>query len=148
MRDPASHDYHYTLLNGVLGFEHSTTYGVNGPSPLSLIDYFFIANFQIPRDIMHVLFEGVLPLEVNLMLPSFMESGLFTLDFLNNRVSHFTYGRAEAKNKPPKPFQKSYFTGTAHKLHLSGIFFSCTVYCFTFQAYLHRCGTLRYCCRS
>lgn len=84
MRDPATHDCHCSLLAGVLGSEDSTTYGVNGPSPLSLINYFSIANFQIPQDVMHVLFEGVLPLEVNLMLASFMESGLFTLEFLNN----------------------------------------------------------------
>ena len=63
---------------------------------------------------MHVLFEDVLPLEVNLMLASYMENALFTLDLLNNQVSHFTYGRAQAKNKPPKPFQKTYFTGTTH----------------------------------
>ena len=52
----------------------------------------------MPQDVMHVLFEGVLPLETRLMLSSFLESGYVSLDLLNKRVSHFTYGRAEARN--------------------------------------------------
>lgn len=119
LRDPLTYDNHCSLLNGPLSSEHSTTYGVTGPSPLNLIDHFHVANSQIPQDVMHVIFEGVLPMETKLMLSRFMEDGYLTLDLLNQRVNHFTYGRIEARNKPPKPFQKSYFTGTGSKLHLS-----------------------------
>lgn len=68
---------------------------------------------------MHVLLEGVLPMETKLMLNSSMGEGYITLELLNRRVSHFAYGRIEARNKPPKDFQKAYFTGPGSKLHLS-----------------------------
>ena len=68
---------------------------------------------------MHVIFEGVLPLETKLMLNNFMEDGFLTVGKLNERVSNFVYGRGEAINKPPKPFQEAHFTGVGSKLHLS-----------------------------
>lgn len=68
---------------------------------------------------MHILFEGVLQLEVRLMLGSFLDKKLFTLDTLNDRVKNFVYGRMEASNKPPKSFEKAHFNS---RLHLSGMF--------------------------
>lgn len=94
---------------------------INGPSPLMKIDHFQLGNFQIPQDVMHVVFEGVLNTEVRLMLASFLsEEELFSVDLLNDRILHFDYGRGEGKDKPPKPFQVANFT-SANKLHLSGI---------------------------
>ncbi len=119
MRDPVTHDSHCSFLSGALGSEDSVTYGINGQSPLNLIPGFHVANSQLPQDVMHVILEGLLPMETILMLASFMENGYFTLNMLNNRVSNFAYGRVEGRNKPPKPFQKAYFTGN-YKLHLSG----------------------------
>lgn len=107
------------MLNGPLGSVDSTTYGVTGTSPLNSINYFHVAQSQMPQDIMHVLLEGVLPMETKLLLNRFMQDGFLTLELLNQRVSNFTYGRTEARNKPPKPFKKSYFEGTGSKLHLS-----------------------------
>lgn len=69
---------------------------------------------------MHVILEGVLPLETRLMLASFIDDGLFTLDLLNQRVLNFTYSRVEARTKPPKQFEKSHFVGPRGRLHLSG----------------------------
>ena len=89
---------------------------------MNLIDHFKIANFQMPQDIMHVVLEGVLAMEVKLMLSNFLENGLLSLEQLNERMLNFTYGRTEAKNKPPKPFQMSHFTATTQKLHLSGLY--------------------------
>lgn len=60
----------------------------------------------------------MLPLETRLMLASFIADGIFDLEVLNNRVKNFTYGRAEARTKPPKPFEKVHLAG---RLHLSGI---------------------------
>ncbi len=96
-------------------------YGINGISPLTSINDFEIANFQMPQDVMHVVLEGVLPMEIKNLLNTFMfEDGLFSVEFLNERVQNFTYGRVEARNKPPKPFQSSQFTSATQKLHLSG----------------------------
>lgn len=119
LRDPITHDHQCSLLNGPLSSEDSTTYGVTGPSPLNSINHFHVAQSQLPQDVMHIIFEGVLPMETKLMLNSFMENGYLTLDLLNQRVRHFTYGRIEARNKPPGPFKKSYFEGIGSKLHLS-----------------------------
>ncbi len=69
---PENYDRHCSLLSGPLASELSTTYGVNFCSPLNQIDYFHVANNQIPQDIMHVLFEGMIPLETKLLLGTFI----------------------------------------------------------------------------
>ena len=120
LRDPSSHDHHCSLLQGSLASEDSTTYGVNSTSCLNQIKHFHVASLQMPQDVMHVILEGVLPLETRLMLASFIENGYFTLDLLNQRVLNFTYGRVEAKTKPPKQLEKSHLMGPKGKLHLSG----------------------------
>ena len=103
LRTPAQHDYHCSLLNGPLAEFDSTTYGVNCNSPLNDIDNFHVANDQLPQDIMHVIFEGVMPLNVRLMLHRFVyEEGLFSLATLNDRLFNFPYGRSELRNKPSK----------------------------------------------
>ena len=54
---------------------------------------------------MHTLFEGVLNHKTRLLLSSFVNDyNYFTLDFLNERIASFSYGRAEKQNKPPRPF--------------------------------------------
>ena len=119
LRDPISHDYHCSLLDGTLAAEDSITYGVNHTSVLSKISDFHVTD-QLPQDIMHVIFEGVLNLETRLILSSFVnKSGYFTLDFLNQRMTNFSYGRAEKQAKPPRSFTTANLTGS--KLPLSGI---------------------------
>lgn len=80
----------------------STTYGISYRSPLNDIPGFHAANNQLPQDIMHVLFEGVVPLELKLMLQEFVKKKYFDGDFLNSRIENFTYGKKEQRNKPPK----------------------------------------------
>ena len=71
---------------------------------------------------MHILFEGVLPKETQLLLSRFIyESKYFSLDFLNSRIQSFVYGRVECRSKPPKAFTERHLTGT-NKLPLSGVF--------------------------
>lgn len=69
-----------------------------------------------------MIFEGVLPMETKLMLSSFLtEKKLFSIDFLNQRVASFHYGKAEARNKLPKPLEKDKITSGGNKLPLSGM---------------------------
>ena len=120
LRIPDYYDYQRSLLEGPHASSDSTTYGISNRSPLNDIDGFHVANGQLPQDIMHVLFEGVLPMETKLMLNSFInEEQLFTLDTLNERISTFAYGRTEARNRPPKPFTPVHIT--SGRLHLSGL---------------------------
>ena len=79
----------------------------------------------MPQDIMHVLFEGVLHLEIRLMLKCFIyEEHFFELDALNSRIVSFAYGRTESRTKPAKPLLQSHITGSG-KLHLSGLCIMC-----------------------
>ena len=101
--------------------DDSVTYGINYPIPLNKIDHFHVVNSQLPQDVMHVLLEKVLPMETKLMLRNFMVQRFFTLNTLNNKCKHFTYGRAESRNRPPKDFNAIRFSDSSNKLPLSGI---------------------------
>lgn len=88
------------LLEGSLGKETSIIYGINYNSPLNeLINYHVVD--QLPQDVMHILFEGVIPYEMSLMLTKFItDLKLFSTDMLNDRIACFTYSTQEAKNIP------------------------------------------------
>lgn len=120
LRTKENHDHHCTLLDGPLAAFNSTTYGVNHSSTLNEIDYFHVVGGQLPQDIMHVLYEGVLPLNVRHMLHRFVcEEKLFSLQALHDRIVSFPYGRYEARNKPPKRIEITHLKG-ASKLPFSG----------------------------
>ena len=80
------------LLDGALAREDSITYGVNSRSPLSEIHEFSVVD-NLPQDIMHILFDGVVPYEMSLMLRNFIgvEKYFITLETLNSRITSFTY---------------------------------------------------------
>ena len=78
----------------------STTYGVNGLSVMNQV-----ANFDVcqcfPEDIMHLLFEGVVPYATKQCLKVLIdEKRCLTLRELNNRLESFNYGYMNNKNKP------------------------------------------------
>jgi len=120
LRNPASHDYHCCLLDGPYADVDSTTFGINNRSVLNSIPNFHVANGQMPQDIMHILFEGVVPFEIKLMLKAFIyEKHYFDLSILNSRISSFVYGRNESRTKPPKQFERKNIMGDS-SLGLSG----------------------------
>ena len=89
-------------LDGGAGSDVSTTYGINGTSVLSRLTHFDPV-LCFPMDIMHVLFEGVVPLEISLLLEHLIdEKKYFTIDTLNSRLSTHQYGYSEADTKPTK----------------------------------------------
>ena len=50
---------------------------------------------------MHILLEGVLTYTIKAMLKSYVYAKQYvTIYDINDRISHFKYSRAEAKNKP------------------------------------------------
>ncbi len=121
LRTPETYDRNCTRLEGLFPEEDSVTYGLNYRSPLNKIEHFHVAMSQLPQDIMHVLFEGVIPLEIKLMLRVFIyEKKYFTLNQLNNRIQNFSYGKTESRNKVPKPIEVSHLSSEG-KLRLSGI---------------------------
>ena len=55
----------------------------------------------MPQDVMHILLEGVLPYTIKAMLKSYVYAKQYvTIYDINDRMLHFKYSRAEAKNKP------------------------------------------------
>lgn len=109
------------MLEGPTGSFDSITYGVNKRSVLNEIDYFHVASGQLPQDVMHVLYEGVLPLTVRWMFHRLIaEEHLITLKTLNDRLSSFSYGRNEARNKLSKCIEQGHIEGKK-KLPFSGL---------------------------
>ena len=115
-----SYNYQVSLLNGPMAKENSITYGITCNSPLNQIDNFRVTNSQLPQDVMHVLLEGMLPLETKLMI---LALGFFTLDTFNQRCKYFAYGRAESRNKSANEFLAAHFSVASSKLHLSGMYY-------------------------
>lgn len=80
MRTPDTYDYHCSLLRGDLDKENSITYGIRCRSALNRINDFHVVD-HLPQDIMHVLFEGVVPYELSLLLTdllTFVDTSLLT----------------------------------------------------------------------
>ncbi len=87
-RTKESHNYHCSLLSGNLSREYSK------------ISCFHVIG-QLPQDIMHVLFEGVVPYELSLLLVDFVTvRKYFSIDTLNDRMTCFEYTNEEARDKP------------------------------------------------
>ena len=68
-------------------------------SPLNQIDNFHVVD-QLPQDIMHVLFEGVVPYELRLMLVHFVKEKYFSPSELNERIGSFHYSTHDAGDRP------------------------------------------------
>lgn len=61
-------------------------------------------------------------MEIKLMLNNLIfERQFFSLDMLNSRIQNFTYGKAEARNKPPKSIDATHITSSGTRLCFSGI---------------------------
>ena len=52
------------------------------------------------HDIMHVLFEGVVPLEMKLLLTHCLEKKYFTVPELNAAISNFDFGYSNVSSHP------------------------------------------------
>ena len=69
---------------------------------------------------MHVLLEGVMQLEIKMMLKVFIyDEHYFELTTLNERLASFKYGRNESRSKPPRLFERKNISGDS-SLGLSG----------------------------
>lgn len=99
-RTQESYDYHCSLLTGHFPSADSVTYGVNFNSTLNKLSYFHVANSQLPQDIMHVLLEGVVKMELSLLLNYLVSSRYITESLLNDRIKNFNYTIDEKRNKP------------------------------------------------
>lgn len=74
-------------------------YGVVSKSVLSDLKYFDVISC-LPPDPAHDLLEGLVPELIKKVVVTFIQEGYFTLDFFNNALKVFPYGKCDKKNKP------------------------------------------------
>lgn len=76
---------------------------------------------------MHIVLEGVLPIETKMLLNYCIDENFFSLHLLNESICHFSYGRKEAATKVPREISKKDLSmaGGSLKLHLSGMSVGC-----------------------
>ena len=82
LRDPETHFEQCSKLTGPLKDHYSTNYGINHSSVLEEVPGFSVVT-SMPHDIMHDLFEGIVPLELKLLLSHCISCKYFTLQELN-----------------------------------------------------------------
>ena len=78
----------------------------------------YLANFHVthglPPDVSHDLLEGIVPFEIALCIGHFINSGYFSLDYLNHRIHDFPFKGQDITNKPHEinpTFKKSHTIG-------------------------------------
>ena len=97
----------------------STTCGINRTSILSKVENFDVCQC-FPQDIIHILFEGVVPYETKLLLRVLIdEKNFFTLSTLNQRIASFIFGYMDSKNQPSQIARET-INGREGKLKQSG----------------------------
>lgn len=101
---------------------------MNCKSILNDLDYFHVADNQLPQDIMHILLEGVIPYTIKIILKSFIViRKLFTLTTLNRQISSFIFSRSERRDKPSLLIDKNLQSeGHINQTGMIHSFTSCT----------------------
>ena len=90
---------------------YSKTYGINRESEITLLDPFDVTE-QVPQDVMHVLLEGVVPIEIGLLLrQAVVEDEAITLAVVNQKIASFPYSYFESDTKPSTIPQSSVQNG-------------------------------------
>ena len=91
-----------SLLYGPLKSHYSKVYGINNMSVLEEAPGYSVIN-GLPHDIMHDLYEGVVPYEMKLVLNYCINQKFFTIDELNGRIERYGF-----KNNKPRSFDASF----------------------------------------
>lgn len=98
LRTRAGHDRHCQLVQADPTLV--SAYGIKRASILNQSRYFHVVD-GLDLDVMHDQLEGVLPLQIKLLLKKCIrEDEYFTLETLNDRITTFDYGSPEMSNKP------------------------------------------------
>ena len=101
LRNPEEHSQQCMLLSGPLKEYYSTTFGIRRNSILNEVPNFSVTT-GLTHDIMHDLFEGIVPLELKLLLQHCEEMGYFSLKTLNEQIMKFDFGYTNESDRPGK----------------------------------------------
>lgn len=99
IRDRISHGQQCCRLNSPDRLSVSVEFGINRCSSLESLSYFSVVECM-PHDIMHDLFEGVIPYELQLLICHCKLKSYFSLDTLNYRLNAYDFGYSEVGDKP------------------------------------------------
>lgn len=83
----------------------SSVYGVNGESCLSSLKSFDVKK-GLPPDVMHDLFEGVIPFAMKHIVRHIISSHVLALEQLNERLSSFPLQGCDKKSRMPPPINQ------------------------------------------
>lgn len=86
--------------------------GVKSECSLSKQLSFFHPVTGFPPDLLHDLFEGIVPFELSICLKDLISKHYFTLDTLNRQISLFPYKDSDRVNKPQKISKSSFLKVT------------------------------------
>lgn len=108
LRTPEQHNL---LLKNKQG--DTAVCGVKGECALSkhLTHFHPITGF--PPDLLHDIFEGIVPVEMSLCLKELIRKGITSLDDINTSIVNFPYIHYDKVNKPHKIPKSSFLKGTA-----------------------------------
>lgn len=105
LRTPATHFEQCSLLLGPLHEHYSTSFGIKRLSKLEEVPSFSVIN-GVPHDIMHDLYEGVVPYELKLLLRHCVHAKYFTIEELNERIEGYDFGSNSPVPIDPKLLSK------------------------------------------
>ena len=95
LRTPNSYFEQCSLLSGPLQAHYSKVYGINRMSILEEAPGYSVIH-GLPNDIMHDLYEGIVPYELKLLICYCINRKYFTIDELNGRMERYGF----EDNKP------------------------------------------------
>ena len=94
-----------------------TTFGINRRSKLVQFPAFNLIE-QTPQDMMHIILEGIAPLEIKSVLKQLVLLGQLDLDVVNSAVTGFPYSPLDVRDKP-SPIAYSTLASSDSKLKQS-----------------------------
>ena len=117
LRTCEMHNRHCQLVAGDPTL--SSVYGVKRSSILNKSRYFHVTD-GLDLDIMHDQLEGVLPLEIKMLIRKLVqEHRQISLELINERIANFNYGHVDQKNKP-SPLKQQIFSSDAASISQTG----------------------------
>jgi hypothetical protein len=99
IRTSESHNDQCNRLDSSDRIEVSVEYGINRRSSLESLPYFSVIT-GMPHDIMHDLYEGVIPYELKQLMQYCVDKSYFELATLNYRLKAFNFGYSEIGDRP------------------------------------------------
>ncbi|KAG9277980.1 hypothetical protein AMEX_G5760 [Astyanax mexicanus] len=104
-------EQHNTCVEEIDSTNKQSVSGVKRACVLSKHLAYFHAVTGFPPDILHDLFEGVIPVELCLCLKELIRKGFITFDGLNSRIKLFPYKFSDKVSKPQQITKASFGLG-------------------------------------